>query len=440
MFGTSGVRGPIGREVTAETALSIGRAVATTGAAQVVVGRDVRDTGRMLVDALAAGVVECGGDVVDLGVVSTPTVARSVPRTGADVGVVVTASHNPPADNGIKLWTSEGRAFGTEHRSEIESVVLDGAYDFADWDGNGTRRTSGVAEREHTDQLVATFDGQVDCSVVVDVGNGTGGLTADVLDRVGCEVQTLNARPDGSFPGRPSEPTAANCSTLRKVVAATDADIGIAHDGDADRMRAADANGEFVGGDALLALFAREAIDEGGAVTAPLNTSLAVDRALEERGGEVVRTPVGDVHVAEKAAEIGAAFGGEPSGAWIWPAETPCPDGPLAACELVRLVAERGPLDTLVDELPSYPIRRDAIEVDGPTDLMVSVTETLLERYADVSTLDGVRVATDDGWFLVRASGTQPLIRLTAEATTAVEADRLLERARNVVEERLADE
>ena len=434
MFGTSGVRGPVGREVTAETALSVGRAVATTGATRVVVGRDVRGTGGMLVDALAAGVVECGGDVVDLGVVSTPTLARSVPRTEADVGVVVTASHNPPADNGIKLWTSEGRAFGTDRCSAVESVVLDRAYEFADWDETGTRRSDGGAESEHVDELVATFDEPVDCSVVVDVGNGTGGLTADVLDRVGCDVRTLNARPDGSFPGRPSEPTAANCSTLRTVVAATDADVGIAHDGDADRMRATDANGRFVGGDALLALFAREAVDPGDAVAAPLNTSLAVDRVLEKRGGEVVRTPVGDVHVAETAAEIGAPFGGEPSGAWIWPAETPCPDGPLAACELVRLVAEHGPLDELVDELPSYPIRRDVVEAADPADRMTTITETLLDRYADASTLDGVRISTDDGWFLVRASGTQPLIRLTAEATSSAEADRLLDRARNVVE------
>jgi phosphoglucosamine mutase len=143
---------------------------------------------------------------------------------------------------------------------------------------------------------------------------------AVLATEMGCAVETLNAQPDGSFPGRPSEPTAENCESLTALVANSDADLGIAHDGDADRARAVTADGEFVPGDVLLALFAREAAEPGQRVAAPVNTSLAVDDHLADIDVTVTRTKVGDVHVAEQAAEDGVAFGGEPSGAWIWPA------------------------------------------------------------------------------------------------------------------------
>ncbi|MDZ5810204.1 phosphoglucosamine mutase [Halorubrum sp. AD140] len=436
-FGTSGVRGRVGGTLTADTALSIGRAVATLGADRVVVGRDVRESGRFLLDAVCAGLTECGADVVDVGVVPTPTVARAVVGAGADAGVVVTASHNPPPDNGLKLWTDDGRAFGADRRSRVEELIASGSYEFADWDGLGRRTRRSDAAARHEEQLLASTALERDAggtAVVVDVGNGTGRVTADALASAGCDVETLNAQRDGRFPGRPSEPTPDSCSTLSATVANTDADLGIAHDGDADRTVAVDERGRVVRGDALLALFARRAAAAGDVVTAPLNTSLAVDEALDEVGVELVRTPVGDAHVAERAAELGAAFGGEPSGAWIWPGEIPCPDGPLAACTLVELVATSGPLSTLVDDLPEHPIRRDAVPSDDLERVVADVERRLTRRYDSVTTFDGVRVETDDGWFLVRASGTQPLVRLTAEARQAQRADDLLETARQTVE------
>jgi len=452
MFGTSGIRGPVGETVTADLALAVGRAVATDGAERVVLARDARDSGRFLADAVAAGCVECGADVIDLGQVATPTAARSIARLDADAGVVVTASHNPPEDNGLKLWTPSGQAFDTARRARITEIIENDDYTFTAWDAVGRRRTDSDAHAAHTEAVVnaigtdetiadETHERLSDLHAVVDVGNGVGGVTADALGELGVSVTTLNAQPDGSFPGRPSEPTAETLTTLCGQVGATDADLGIAHDGDADRMVAVDETGTFVPKDVLLALFARQAVAgaDGGVVAAPVDTSRAVDDAIEPLGGRLTRTKVGDVFVAEAATREEVVFGGEPSGAWIWPDETLCPDGSLAAARLAALVASEGSLSAQAAEIDTYPIRRESIEVDEKAAVMDRVADAMAADYEGVDTKDGVRVATETGWILVRPSGTQPLIRVTAEARTEAAADDLLAAAVERVEA-VADE
>ncbi|MFB6096367.1 MAG: phosphoglucosamine mutase [Haloferacaceae archaeon] len=438
MFGTSGIRGRIGEAVTADVALSVGRAVAADGAARVVVGRDPRESGEMLRDALVAGLRESGADVVDLGLAATPTVARHVGWQDADAGVSITASHNPAPDNGLKLWTPSGQAYDADQREAITERITEERFDLAAWDGLGASRRVEDADATHRRALVEAVDQDLaaaaDLSVAVDVGNGAGGVTADALEALGCHVETLNAQPDGRFPARPSEPTAENCASLRAHVAATDADLGIAHDGDADRMLAVDADGEWIPGDALLALFALREAGEGDEVATPVDTSLLVDDALASVGASVVHTKVGDVYVAERANAPGVAFGGEPSGAWIWPDETLCPDGPLAACKLVELVAGEGPLAAQVADLPRYPIRRANVEVEDKAARMERVAERVRERFDSVTTIDGVRAETDEGWLLVRASGTQPLIRVTAEARDEQRAEELAALGRDLIE------
>jgi len=430
MFGTSGIRGPIGETVTASLSLSVGRALGVD-ADRVVVGRDARGSGKALLDALAAGLCESGVDVVDLGLAATPTVARAVAWEGADAGAVVTASHNPPADNGLKLWQQSGQAFDGALRDRIERRIHEEETDLAAWDGIG-ERTEGTATDRHREAIVDAVSVSEPLSVVVDVGNGAGGVTADALDALGCTVETLNAQPDGSFPGRPSEPTAGNCQSLATLVGASDADLGIAHDGDADRMRAVAADGEFLSGDVLLAMLARDAASAGERVAVPVDTSLAVEDHLAEAGVETTQTPVGDVYVAEAASEAGVAFGGEPSGAWIWPDQTLCPDGPLAACTIAALAAER-PLADRARDIETYPIRRTSVETGAKERAMAAISDRVAGSYDDVSTLDGVRVDAGDGWFLLRASGTQPLIRITAEARDEERADELFEKARRIV-------
>lgn len=433
MFGTSGIRGTVGTDVTAELALSIGRAIASDGYERVVIGRDVRDSGRTLIDALAAGLCECGADVLEVGIEATPTIARSIEYLDADAGIVVTASHNPATDNGIKLWTPSGKAFGPDQRDSIARRVREDDYDLAGWDGHGVRQSRTDVREYHATQLETAVDLETAPSVIVDVGNGAGGITASVLADLGCSVQTLNGQPDGSFPGRPSEPNQDTLGTLMTVVKETDADLGIAHDGDADRMMAVDETGTFVPKDALLALFSREAAGDGDRVAAPVDTSLAVDDALSAVGASLTRTQVGDVYVAERTTEDDVVFGGEPSGAWIWPEETRCPDGPLAACKLVELVSNEGPLSALADEIEQYPIRRTSIEVADKNAVMNTVESHVRDRYDDVDTLDGVRVETADGWFLIRASGTEPVVRVTAEARAESDADAVFETATDIV-------
>ena len=432
MFGTSGIRGPVGEDVTAALALDVGRALGVE-TERVVVGRDPRESGERLTDALTAGLRESGTDVVDLGLAATPTVARSVGWQDADAGVAITASHNPAPDNGIKLWQPSGQAFDEAGRQRIAERVHDGVVDLEAWDGLGDRTTADARER-HADAIADGVDlaGREPPTVAVDLGNGAGGVTVDALQRLDCGVETLNAQPDGSFPGRPSEPTAENCESLSALVASTDATLGIAHDGDADRLRVATADGTFVSGDELLAVFARDAASAGEAVAVPVDTSLAVADSLAEANIDVTYTPVGDVYVAARASEPGVAFGGEPSGAWIWPGETLCPDGPLAACKIVALDAERSLADRVAD-VPDYPIRRDSVAVTDKHAVMERLADRITSEYDEVQTLDGVRVDLGDAWFLVRASGTQPLVRITAEARDGDRTADAFEIARDAV-------
>ncbi|MEM4779991.1 MAG: phosphoglucosamine mutase [Halalkalicoccus sp.] len=441
LFGTSGIRGPVGDVVTGDLALSVGRAVASEGAGRVVIGRDPRESGEWLCEAATAGARECGADVLDAGMVATPTLARAVGREDADAGIVVTASHNPPEDNGLKLWNPSGQAFDAGQSEAIEARIESGEYDLGGWDAGGDRTLLENATERHAEELVAAVGGPGSLdglSVVVDLGNGAGGVTIDALERLGCQVEAMNAEPDGSFPNRPSEPTAENCEALCARVAETDADLGIAHDGDADRMMAVDESGTFVPKDVLLALFAREAASEGTRVAVPVDTSLVVEDELEKLGASVTHTRVGDVHVAERATEPDVVFGGEPSGAWIWPDETLCPDGPLAACKLARTATET-PLSELVESVVSPHLRRANVETQAKKAVMEHVERAVSERFPDEDLLaiDGVRVGFSDGWFLLRASGTQPLVRVTAESRKEARAEELLAVARELVDDAL---
>ena len=451
MFGTSGIRGPVGETVTADLAVSLAHALAP-GVDRVVLARDARESGRALSRALAGGLLECGVDVIDGGVCATPSLARAVAPQDADAGVMVTASHNPPPDNGIKLWRPDGQAFTPTMLEPIEDRLAGEQRSHAAWDDHGEYRRWDGATDAHVDALVAAGrqwggegdDGDrtpvtplADLPVAVDVGNGTGAATAEALSALGASVTTLNAQPDGHFPGRPSEPTAEHCADLRRFVAAGPARLGLAHDGDADRLLAVDENGEFVGGDALLGIFAREMAGPGDRVAVPVDTSQAVADALAELDADVTHTPVGDVHVAAATREPEVVFGGEPSGAWIFPEETRCPDGPLAAVRLATLVRERSLADR-VAALPTYPIRRDAMEVADKRAVAEAVAERARERHESVDELDGVRIDLAEGWILIRPSGTEPVVRLTAEARDATTADAYLADARELLEGAIA--
>ena len=434
MFGTGGIRGPIGETIGTKLALRLGRALGTH-AESVVVGRDVRDSGPMLEHALVAGITECGGSVIRVGVESTPTIARSVSWLAADYGVAITGSHNPAGDNGFKIRTHTGRVLDRDRYRSLVRRATAGTVSPAPATGIGrATRRSDLRER-HQRRLVSAFDGFEGLSVVVDLGNGAGRLTADALTALGCEVTTLNGHRDGNFPGRGSEPTAAACGRLAHTVRATGADVGLAHDADADRLAAVDETGRFVPGDELFALFATEAAHRGQDVALTVDTSSLVAEAVERAGGETVRTGVGEMAVATGLEAEGVGFGGEPSGLWIWDDEIRCPDAHFAACKLVELIQREGPLSTqLAPFADQYVTRRGCLEAGAKHDAINRVRRQLNGEYDRVDTTDGIRIDTDDGWFLIRASGTEPVVRITANATDPATTDRLYNRAAGLVE------
>ena len=434
MFGTGGIRGPVGETIGTSLAVRLGRAIGSE-ADSVVVGRDVRASGRLLERALVAGIEECGSDVIQLGVESSPTIARSISWYDADLGVAITGSHNPTGDNGFKLWTTEGRALSrTEYRRIVRRATA-GTVSLAAADEIGSATRRDCCRDRHRRALLSTFDSMDGLSVVLDLGNGAGGLTADVLDGLGCQVLTLNSHPDGTFPGRSSEPTATACERLGRVVQSTDADLGIAHDADADRMVAIDETGQFIAGDELFALFAAAAAEAGRQVAVTVDTSSLVEQAVRTAGGEVVRTAVGEMSVAEAMDAPGVVFGGEPSGLWIWNDQTRCPDGHLAACKLVELVRDNGPLSTQLAAFRGrYTTRRACLDAAAKYDAIDRIRRRLNGDYDRIDTTDGIRIETDCGWFLIRASGTEPVVRITADAPDPAATDRLFERAQRLVE------
>jgi len=230
---------------------------------------------------------------------------------------------------------------------------------------------------------------------------------------MGCDVVALNAQADGHFPGRDPEPTEENLRLLMSTVPAAKADLGIAHDGDGDRMVAVDHEGRFVGGDALLALFAKREVRRG--LVVPVDASMVLEDLLPK--ATIWRTRVGDVYVAAELKRRGADFGGEPSGTWIFPKASYCPDGVYAAARLVSLVAEN-PLASLVRGVPRYPVIRGAIGYDASKRRAIEarLASVMRSLASDVTTVDGWRLQFDDGWALVRFSGTEPKIRVLAES------------------------
>lgn len=416
-FGSSGIRGPFATLATPETALAIGRAVGSM-AKRVVVGRDARATGAALESALVAGALSSGAAVDRAGVLPTPALAYAARRY--DAGVVVTASHNPAPDNGFKLWAPDGRAFGASERASVERLVRD-APALAPWHDVREPGVAPQAIEEHVARIVEIV-GPLPrrIRVVLDCGNGAASRESpELLRRLGCDVVTLNAQPDGHFPGRPSEPNAANLSALREAVVHFGADVGIAHDGDADRCMAVTHTGRFVEGDELLVLFAQQYA--GGSIACPVDASRIVE---DVSGCRVVRTKVGDAYVSETLAGMGGAFGGEASGAWIFPEMSYCPDGPLAAALVCRMAAEQA-LEERVAALPRYPLQRHAWRMQP--DEVAATMATFEAALGDgkLTTLDGVRADYDDGWVLIRPSGTEPKVRATIEAVDEAAMARL---------------
>lgn len=436
LFGTSGIRGEYQKDVTPELALDVARALAKyIGGCgkKVVLGRDTRTSGKILENIMSAGLQECGCDVLLLGMVPTPTVGYATLKKGADAGIMITASHNPSKYNGIKLWNADGLAYKQNQEREIERIVYEQDFEKVGWDKVGKEYDITPFKDEYVDDIikVSGINPEKPLKVVVDCASGAGSeLSPEALRRAGMEVITLNAQPDGFFPGRNPEPNSANLQELMKTVKVLGADVGLAHDGDADRMIAIDENGNISDFDKLLTVIAKEF---GGTVVTTVDASACLDTEMKKLGGKVLRTPVGDVHVAESINENNATFGGEPSGTWLHPDFCMCPDGLLSGLRIVRCIQKNGKLSEQLDAIESYPTIREKITCsnDKKESVMKSVEKSFVDEFNDVEevlTIDGVRVLfTDGSWVLVRPSGTEPYVRITAEGKTQEHLDKINE-------------
>ena len=427
LFGTSGIRGKIGSEVTCELALNVGKSLAyyLGNEGTVVVGYDTRTTNKMLDEAITAGLLESGVNVVKIGMVPTPLVGYATEKLDADAGVMLTASHNPSPYNGIKLWNKNGMAYTSEQEAKIEEIYSDKSYISVSWDKIGHLSVNEEIKGKYVDDLVNLVDIKEGLKVVIDCASGAGSeISPLVFRKAGCEVTTLNSQPDGFFPGRNPEPNAENLQTLMKTVVAIGADLGIAHDGDADRMITVDENGNISPFDSLLALMSKQF---DGDIVTTVDAGLCMDESVK---GEVIRTPVGDVNVAEVIIEKDASFGGEPSGTWLHPDFCMCPDGILSGLRMAELVSQKGKLSDLLDEIPSYPNIREKVTCskEAKFKVMENMESLLTDAFDDI---------VDDSWVLVRPSGTEDYIRITLESRDSARAEAICETCLKIINDNI---
>ena len=424
LFGSSGIRGLANTEVTPLLACKAGMAVTShIKAKKVLVARDTRVSGEMLENALVSGLLSGGAQVFLLGIVPTPVLAYLTGYLKADAGCMITASHNPPQYNGIKIFNSRGVAYADEEQNALAQIIAQSNFSLADWP-NLAEATPVEFGYLYLDMIGKLGGLSKQWRVIVDPGCGaTYDMGPSALKAVGCKVTALNSQPDGFFPARSSEPTAESLQNLAQVVKEFGAEVGIAFDGDGDRVAFIDERGSLVDFDRLLAAYASFFVEYNGGKTVVTNVeaSMAIEKMVEAKKGRVLRTRVGDIYISEAIARSSAIFGGEPCGAWIHPKVHNCPDGILSAVLLLKALEKQNQsLHDFVAMVPEYVTLRENIHCRN--DLKHTVVDNIsknidsaFSRSRDFSNVDGIRVGFENGWLLVRASGTEPLIRLTVE-------------------------
>ena len=388
LFGTFGVRRTANDVLTPEFASRLAACYGTQIKGKVAVGGDTRTSTLMLKQAVTAGLLSSGCDVVDLGILPTPGVQYAV-RKYYDGGVMITASHNPPQYNGLKFLDEDGIGIPDDMELAIEKLYFDEEPDRVPFSQIGQLYHNDKVIDEYVDEAVSKVDSEAirdaNLKVVVDCGSGAGCFTAPYLIRkLGCDVTTLNSQPDGFFPGRNPEPIEENLQELIHVVKELNADIGLAHDGDADRTICIDEMGNFVLGDKTFTLVEKQMLKEnnGGIIVTTVATSQAIYDVAEEYNGEVIATAVGDLLVARKLKDENGLFGGEENGGLIFPDFVYGRDAVMTVAKILEIVAkEKKPLSELVGELPVYYASKTKIECpdDEKEFVMSSIAKEIQE-------------------------------------------------------------
>ena len=451
LFGTNGIREVVGATFTPAFATRVASAIATVAPADrpVAVGWDGRTSSVAFARLVGSTLAVEGDHVVEVGLLPTPAIQYNVPRLGAGFAVIVTASHNPPEFNGLKCIAADGLEVSRDVEERIETAYDAAAAPSVPFDRvgqvdrdalGGERYVRGILERVDRRAIAARH-----LHVALDCGNGASVPTSPrLLQRLGCRTVTLNGHVDGTFPGRRSEPTEANVGDLKRLVPSVGADLGVAHDGDADRAVFVCADGTYVPGETMLAVLARDAVERsnGGTVVVPVSTSRCVEDAVAPHGGRVVYTRVGSPSIVRAMREHHAVFGGEDNGGLIVPDFQLARDGAMALAATLDLLTRRGStLADLVRDVPRYHLLKETVAC--PVELRAQVLSRVAERLgkggARIETLDGLKVYSARGWLLLRPSGTEPIFRVAAEAKDASDARALADEGLRTVREALAE-
>lgn len=450
LFGTAGVRGRYLTEVNPENFLYLGAAIATYfKPRKSVVGGDGRLTTPVLRSSVVAGLLASGSDVIDVGLVPLPVLAWSTRFLRGDLGVYVTASHNPPQDNGLKVFYGSGMEILEDDEFRVEELYHGRKWVFVDWDSTGAYASVTHVIKEYVEDLLSKLGTQRKDSkirVLIDTANGAASLvTPRVLTELGAHVFTLNSSIDGRFPGRHPEPRPDVLEPLLSIARELRVDVFLAHDGDGDRLAVLSPTRGFIKQDRVIALLAKELLSEKrGTIVVSIDVGNAVREVVEVAGGKLAITKLGATHTGIlKYSDV--VMTAEP---WkfIYPEWGPWVDGIYQATLLVKLMIERkSSIDDLLRDIPDYPQARISIGV--PKELREEVYECLKTRLlewrtpdSEILTIDGLRVNyTDGSWLLVRKSGTEPKIRIYGESMTyedlrrkvdalIIEADRILKK------------
>jgi len=443
MVSVSGVRGLVGTDLTPEIvarwAAAFGTWAKTGKRKPVVIGRDARTSGPMFAQAATAGLNSVGCDVIDVGLVATPTVQLAVEHHRAAGGIILTASHNPIEWNALKFVGPDGIFLDTAAGTRVRDLAAGESLSRASYSAIGSVTADPNAISRHLAAVLALRGVAVRAirrrrfRVALDTVRGAGGaVMPELLERLGCRVTAINLETDGLFP-RPPEPVPENLKALGVLVRRKKADIGIAVDPDVDRLAIVDEKGRPIGEDYTLA-FAVRAVRPSGrqTVVCNLSTSLVVEDAAREFGATVVRAPVGEAHVARKIIALKSLIGGEGNGGVMYPALHVGRDAPVAGALVLSLLArERVSVSELVARAPQYTIVKAKV-ARGPD--LGPVYAGLRRGFPDASvdTQDGLRLSWPDRWLHVRPSGTEPIIRLIAEAPSRADAEQLIEEGRRL--------
>lgn len=435
MVSVSGIRGVVGEGLCPEVAVSFAQAFGTyCRGGKIVLGRDSRVSGDMMHHAVISGLLAVGCEIIDIGVVPTPTTQLATEKLQADGGLMITASHNPVMWNGIKLLAADGLFLDAEQGAEVIRIREEGKYAFQGWQELGSLKSHVHAIQDHLHEVLSLPLIHLEqirarkLKIVADCINGAGAeIVPRLLEELGCDLVVLNGTPDGNF-ARTPEPVPENLGAVCDTVRQYDADLAVVVDPDADRLALVTGDGEPLGEEYTLALAADFLLQRRqGPVVVNVSTSRVIDDIAAKHGCEVVRTKVGEINVAQRMREIGAVIGGEGNGGVILPEVHLGRDAMVGIALILQHLAEsHRTLREAWESLPRYHMVKEKIDLPAdsdPHELVASLQEKYKSENLDL--IDGLKINRASSWVQVRPSNTEPVLRVMAEAPTADEASAL---------------